>query len=148
MKMRRVIGECRVIRERQGLSEKTIVPLCFDATWNDYLQKVEVGEKVELAVYEDVLPKRALITPENLVIIQVDTYSFICIADKNLGKSIGKFAMDGHWEVRDSFGIHRGLALTESSAKQAAFECLADLNWHGFSWITPSTSRTAQKRGA
>jgi hypothetical protein len=102
-----------------------------------------IGDKIEIVAVKEVEPKRTLIVPENVVIIQVDTYCLICIVDKNLGKSIGKFAMNGNWEVRGSSETHRGRALTESSAKQAAFECLANLGEDGFSWKTeePDLSR-------
>jgi len=139
MKTQRDIGTARVVKFCNGL-HKTLSPIGHEADddgWDGALVDIPVNTIVKLSIEEEVEeaePKRILIVPENVVIIQVGTYAHICLVTEKLGLAIGKFAMDGSWEVNGFSGTHRGRALTESSAKQAALECLANINEHGFGW--------------
>ena len=133
MKMRREIGKARVIQKHNDVEEKTLMPLGEDVSWYKILRDVSLNTVVELAVYEEVEPKRMLIVPEGVQIIKDDMpghCSGYILALK--GKTIGWFNGNGtEGTVWNGYGRDR---VSVSFTNERIKEKLADLGWHGFGW--------------
>jgi len=130
MKTRRVIGRVKVENCVIASGKKLVVD-------DDIFDDIPVNTEIELAVYEDIPPKRRLIVPEGVLIVRDG--SLLQPAEYHIilgSEHIGDFAEDGTYVLWSDRKVVRlddpKYSYVFEPTKQAAFEKLADLGWHGF----------------
>jgi hypothetical protein len=106
------------------------------------------GTKAELAVYEDVQPKRELVVPEGVETIEDEGAgrlkgAFIVCNKKTIGW-LTRAQSPNNALLWNGTGLSsRVMAKLGEDIEQAAYRELANLNWHDFGWktIEPDWSR-------
>jgi hypothetical protein len=106
------------------------------------------GTEVEVAVYEEVEPKRTLVVPEGVEFIEDEgpgrlRGAFIVCSKKTIGWFTRVQSPNNALLWNDTGLTSRVMAKLEEDIEQAAYRELANLGWHRFGWKTeePDWSR-------
>ena len=130
MKTRRVLGTAKVTCPCKQLRYDERI-----------LNGLACAQEVELAIYEEIQPKRELVVPEgiswqrNLMRHEKEGQEYLLSI--NDGSLIGSVREDDDkWFWRAEY-YNTGWCLTRGEADRALYETFANLNQHGFSWKEP-----------
>jgi len=130
MKTRRVLGTAKVTCPCKQLRYDERI-----------LNGLACAQEVELAIYEEIQPKRELVVPEGLSwqrnLMRTEKEGQEYLLSINDGSLIGSVREDDDkWFWRAEY-YNTGWRSTMREAEEAVYETFADLNRFDFSWKTP-----------
>ena len=130
MKTRRVLGTAKVTCPCKQLRYDERI-----------LNGLACAQEVELAIYEEIQPKRELVVPEGISwqqnLMRHKTKGQEYLLSINDGSLIGSVREDDDkWFWRAEY-YNTGWRSTMREAEEAVYETFADLNRFDFSWKTP-----------